>query len=203
MLTSDLLDFTDLIGPGGKGLSKEDALDDDGFGPGSSDEEEEDDDGLNLDLNLGEDSEEEESEEDDDEEEGSGTDEEEDEDEDGEGESADDDGGSDEEAEEWHGIASSRGSSPAEADTAPAPVAEAPVPTKYVPPHLRAAALAEKAAGDKDKIEERRKLERKAQGLLNKLSEANMESILGEIEALFREHSRNGASTSSPYTWAD
>lgn len=63
--------------------------------------------------------------------------------------------------ETWNGI---------EDDAAPAPApGSAPAePTKYVPPHLRAAALAEKAAGDAQKIEERRKLERKTQGLLNK-----------------------------------
>jgi nucleolar MIF4G domain-containing protein 1 len=75
--------------------------------------------------------------------------------------------------------------------------------TKYIPPHLRAAALAERAAGDSQKVEIRRKLERKAQGCLNKcafvvdpantrLSEANMEGILAEVEQLYREYSRNG-----------
>lgn len=55
------------------------------------------------------------------------------------------------------------------ADT-PAPDAapEAPVAGRYIPPHLRAAALAEKSAGDGAKALERIKLERKAQGLLNK-----------------------------------
>lgn len=40
--------------------------------------------------------------------------------------------------------------------------------TKYVPPHMRAAQLAEKAKGSKEKVVERQKLERKTQGLLNK-----------------------------------
>lgn len=39
---------------------------------------------------------------------------------------------------------------------------------RYVPPHLRAAQLGEKAATDGAKVAERIKLERKAQGLLNK-----------------------------------
>jgi nucleolar MIF4G domain-containing protein 1 len=39
---------------------------------------------------------------------------------------------------------------------------------KYIPPHLRAAQLEEKSRGSKEKIEERLKLERKSQGLLNK-----------------------------------
>ncbi|WVQ97462.1 hypothetical protein IAU59_004575 [Kwoniella sp. CBS 9459] len=73
--------------------------------------------------------------------------------------------------------------------------ADAPAPTKYVPPHLRAAQLEEKARGSKEKVEERIRLERKAQGLLNKLSEANLESILGEVEGLYRGHSRNDVST--------
>lgn len=39
---------------------------------------------------------------------------------------------------------------------------------KYVPPHMRAAMLEEKAKGDRNKAAELGKLERKAQGLLNK-----------------------------------
>jgi nucleolar MIF4G domain-containing protein 1 len=62
----------------------------------------------------------------------------------------------------WHGI-----SSPSRSDSSPVP-ASAPTPSKYVPPHLRAALLEEKALGNKQKAEERQKLERKAQGLLNK-----------------------------------
>jgi nucleolar MIF4G domain-containing protein 1 len=41
-------------------------------------------------------------------------------------------------------------------------------PTKYVPPHMRAAQLAEKAQGSKEKALSKQKLERKLQGLLNK-----------------------------------
>ena len=41
-------------------------------------------------------------------------------------------------------------------------------PTKYVPPHMRAAQLAEKAQGSKEKALSKQKLERKVQGLLNK-----------------------------------
>lgn len=47
----------------------------------------------------------------------------------------------------------------------PAPAAPA---GRYIPPHLRAAQLGEKAAADGAKVAERMKLERKAQGLLNK-----------------------------------
>ena len=89
----------------------------------------------------------------------------------------------------------------------------APVPStgKYVPPSLR---KLQQAATDPSqsavagpstpsqtgvkpveplqKTEQQIKLERKIQGLLNKLSEANIESILGDVEALYREWSRNG-----------
>ncbi|KAJ9099690.1 hypothetical protein QFC20_005622 [Naganishia adeliensis] len=66
--------------------------------------------------------------------------------------------------------------------------------SKYIPPHLRN--LIPKT--DEPKVEktvEQIKLERKLQGLLNKLSEANIESILNEIEALYRDHSRNSVTS--------
>ncbi|ORX37365.1 armadillo-type protein [Kockovaella imperatae] len=63
----------------------------------------------------------------------------------------------------------------------------APVPT-YVPPHLRQA----KPVVSEEKL----KLDRKVQGLLNKLSEMNMSGILNEIESLYRDHSRNSVTTS-------
>ncbi len=40
--------------------------------------------------------------------------------------------------------------------------------SKYIPPQLRAAQLEEKSRGNKEKAEELMKLERKAQGLLNR-----------------------------------
>lgn len=72
---------------------------------------------------------------------------------------------------------------------------DAPAPSKYIPPHLRAAQLEEKAKGNKEKAEEKVRLERKAQGLLNRLSEQNIESILAELETLYRNHSRNDVTT--------
>jgi nucleolar MIF4G domain-containing protein 1 len=49
------------------------------------------------------------------------------------------------------------------------PRSQDPAPaTKYVPPHMRAAQLAEKAQGSKEKNLSSQKLERKLQGLLNK-----------------------------------
>lgn len=54
-----------------------------------------------------------------------------------------------------------------EEDEVPPPAPAAPA-GRYIPPHLRAAQLGEKAATDGAKVAERMKLERKAQGLLNK-----------------------------------
>jgi nucleolar MIF4G domain-containing protein 1 len=90
---------------------------------------------------------------------------------------------------------------------APAPVSPAPTTGKYVPPSLRKlqqqataeaslssdiSATAIKTMEQQPKTEQQIKLERKTQGLLNKLSEANIESILAEVEGLYREWSRNG-----------
>lgn len=90
---------------------------------------------------------------------------------------------------------------------AAAPVATAPTTGKYVPPSLRKLqqqataevapssdipAAATKTTEQRPKTEQQIKLERKTQGLLNKLSEANIESILAEVEGLYREWSRNG-----------
>lgn len=89
------------------------------------------------------------------------------------------------------------------------PLDPAPIAGKYVPPSLRRAqeaAAAAVAAGPPEastsnitngaqaqpKSAEQIKLERKVQGSLNKLSEANIEGILGEVEALYRDWSRNG-----------
>lgn len=53
----------------------------------------------------------------------------------------------------------------------------------YIPPHLR------KLQGD---VEGDVKLARKLKGLLNKLSEQNLDSILKEVENLYRTHRRHG-----------
>ncbi|PLB45781.1 hypothetical protein P170DRAFT_458039 [Aspergillus steynii IBT 23096] len=66
-----------------------------------------------------------------------------------------------------------------------APVAPEPTenkPQKYIPPSLRAAANSES--------ETLIRLRRQAQGQLNKLSEANMVSILSEFEKLYRDYPR-------------
>ncbi|WVR06094.1 hypothetical protein IAU60_003122 [Kwoniella sp. DSM 27419] len=203
----DILDFADLLGPGGKGLKPSD-LDDDGqdedmFNLDETDDDlegsdEEDDGSATGDVSsAGEEEEPWEGIVSD----GGGSDG------DGGEEGADSDGSSVAADEALNGdvdsdSASSKASTPAgqteEAITASTPALESSIasaPTKYVPPHMRAAQLEEKAKGSKEKTEERIRLERKAQGLLNKLSEANLESILAEVEKLYREHSRNDVST--------
>ncbi|KAF9358184.1 suppressor of glycerol defect [Mortierella sp. AD094] len=72
---------------------------------------------------------------------------------------------------------------------------------KYLPPHLRAAAAAAAAAEEggasalakaipRQNTEELLRLRRQLQGLLNKLSESNIESILMDVEALYRKYPR-------------
>ncbi|KAF9118783.1 suppressor of glycerol defect [Mortierella sp. 14UC] len=78
-----------------------------------------------------------------------------------------------------------------------APVVQA---GKYLPPHLRAAtAAAAEATGGasalakaipRQNTEELLRLRRQLQGLLNKLSESNIEAILMDIEALYRKYPR-------------
>ncbi|KAJ3018240.1 suppressor of glycerol defect [Thoreauomyces humboldtii] len=67
----------------------------------------------------------------------------------------------------------------------PIPKSTAPaVPAgKYVPPHMRGQPAS--------KSEQYLRLKRQMQGLLNRLSDANMESILNGIEECYRKHSRH------------
>ena len=58
---------------------------------------------------------------------------------------------------------------------------------KYIPPSLRAPAASES--------ESLTRLRRQAQGLLNKLSEANLISILGEVEKLYRDYPRQSVTS--------
>ncbi|KAI9925604.1 hypothetical protein ASPWEDRAFT_112955 [Aspergillus wentii DTO 134E9] len=68
-----------------------------------------------------------------------------------------------------------------------APVPAASQPNKYIPPSLRAASNSED--------ESLTRLRRQAQGHLNKLSEANMVSILNEFEKLYREYPRQNVTS--------
>ena len=56
------------------------------------------------------------------------------------------------------------------------------VPTKYIPPSLR-----KPSSSDSESVV---RLRRQAQGLVNRLTEANMISILGEIEKIYRDNAR-------------
>jgi nucleolar MIF4G domain-containing protein 1 len=154
----DLLDFADMIGPGGKGLKRDRADSDEDEDDDDSDEDEDDLDDMDLSV-------------------GSEMDAEEDEDADtdpddliSEGEPSELDDGiqsSQEEAEIdlSENEVSDSGDLEEEEEKEAAAAAAA---TKYVPPHMRAAQLAEKAQGSKEKALSRQKLERKLQGLLNK-----------------------------------
>ncbi|KAM7120777.1 nucleolar MIF4G domain-containing protein 1 isoform 3-T3 [Molossus nigricans] len=57
---------------------------------------------------------------------------------------------------------------------------------KYVPPHVRRA----EETVDAQKREERERLKKHVQGLINRLSEPNMASISGQLEELYMAHSR-------------
>lgn len=68
-----------------------------------------------------------------------------------------------------------------------APPTKTPSATKYIPPSMRV------TAGSKS--EEDVRLRRQAQGLLNKLSEANLISILNDVEKLYRENPRQSVTS--------
>ncbi|PKC09751.1 hypothetical protein RhiirA5_356315 [Rhizophagus irregularis] len=59
---------------------------------------------------------------------------------------------------------------------------------KYVPPHLRDKALSE---CDKAKKDQQIRLQRQLQGLLNRLSESNIESIIMNIDELYQKFTRH------------
>ncbi|KAL8695250.1 MAG: hypothetical protein Q9218_000288 [Villophora microphyllina] len=70
-----------------------------------------------------------------------------------------------------------------------APVTSAIPAPKYVPPSLR--------RHNSSETEDLSRLRRQIQGLVNRLSEANMLSILGDIETLYRSHPRQHVSSTS------
>jgi nucleolar MIF4G domain-containing protein 1 len=132
------------------------------------DDDEEDDDEEDIDMDLNEDEDEDEEEDDDDEEE----EEEEDDYQDEDDEDADMNQDSEEEEED---------ETPEKAATE---VKSNAVLSKYVPPHLRKAVSG--------KSEQQLKLQKQLQGLLNRLSEMNMESILLDIEKCYGSYPRHG-----------
>lgn len=83
---------------------------------------------------------------------------------------------------------------PAAPESLPAPAP--PTTGRYIPPALRAKMVAEAAANsgsapatDSPTLEQQ-KLRRQAQGLLNRMGDANIDTIVTEFEALYRSHSR-------------
>lgn len=69
---------------------------------------------------------------------------------------------------------------------APTVTSNSAVPLKYIPPSLRAA--------DKSPTEDLSSLRRQLQGLLNRLSEANLLSVLGEVERFYQANARQHVS---------
>ena len=68
---------------------------------------------------------------------------------------------------------------------APKTSSDVVAPAKYIPPLLRDA---------ESPLEDLSRLSRKIQGLLNRMSEANILSILGDVETLYRDHPRHHVS---------
>ncbi|GBB87173.1 hypothetical protein RclHR1_13610001 [Rhizophagus clarus] len=63
---------------------------------------------------------------------------------------------------------------------------------KYVPPHLRVKSLSDSNLEyDKAKKDQQIRLQRQLQGLLNRLSESNIESIIVSIDELYQKFTRN------------
>ncbi|KAJ7773440.1 hypothetical protein B0H16DRAFT_1660470 [Mycena metata] len=97
----------------------------------------------------------------------------------------------DEEGDEWHGIDadamnSEEGQSEDEATAAEDPSTAKPQPgTAYVPPHLR------NRPRDEADSELIIKLTRQLKGLLNRMTEQNIASILDSIEEIYRNNRRN------------
>ncbi|CAN0846535.1 Nucleolar MIF4G domain-containing protein 1 [Linum grandiflorum] len=70
-----------------------------------------------------------------------------------------------------------------EVDKHPVEVSALPVSIKYIAPHLRS-----QAGDDSENLAQTR---RRVRGLLNRLSESNIESVTGEMTAIFRSLSRS------------
>ncbi|KAL1703573.1 armadillo-type protein [Schizophyllum commune] len=89
--------------------------------------------------------------------------------------------------EEWQGISTSDAPPSAPADT-PASVPEPSAPaTRYVPPHLRNKV----ASGDGQDAEVIAKLTKKLKGLLNRMTEQNIGSIIEGVEETYRQNRRH------------
>ncbi|KAK0204844.1 hypothetical protein DFS33DRAFT_1373461 [Desarmillaria ectypa] len=85
------------------------------------------------------------------------------------------------EYEEWHGINGPPSDSRDDDEQTP----EVPTVSRYIPPHLRHGLTSEK---DSEKII---KVTRNLKGLLNRMSEQNLSSILDGVEEQYRKHRRH------------
>lgn len=108
--------------------------------------------------------------------------------------------GSDEDEEEWlgfdgpesDGANKERNSMPAQAPVAKSAIDKPTSGIRYVPPHLRNRQAGSEAEAEK-LSEEQIKLQRQLKGLLNRMSEQNISTILDSMEEIYRDHRRHGA----------
>lgn len=76
---------------------------------------------------------------------------------------------------------------------------EAKEPVKYVPPAVRAAReheMQQRLSSNVQKSEDMQKINKVVKGSLNRLSEANIETILGQLQELYRNKPRHDVTTS-------
>ncbi|KAG6856902.1 hypothetical protein H0H87_012483 [Tephrocybe sp. NHM501043] len=98
------------------------------------------------------------------------------------------------EDDEWRGLDDDADGNEEEEDVAsdaPELLPPQETATRYFPPHLRNKELANEKPS-----ESMLRLSRQLKGLLNRMSEQNMSSILDNIEAIYRENRRNDVTTS-------
>lgn len=109
------------------------------------------------------------------------------------------------EEEEWTGLGDSlqagqddTAGSPSQA-LEPKPTSQQPIPgSRYIPPHLRN----RQVGSEVEKLsEEQIKLQRQLKGLLNRMSEQNISSILDRVEEVYRDHRRYGAFCPWHHLW--
>lgn len=78
----------------------------------------------------------------------------------------------------------------------PQEISERSENARYIPPHLRASVHTATSAREESKSADRLKLNRKIHGLLNRLSELNLDRILTGIEEAYQKSSRHDVSES-------
>jgi nucleolar MIF4G domain-containing protein 1 len=109
------------------------------------------------------------------------------------------DDGSEEESEEEEPVVKAKGAKQVTFESPAGPIATpaAAAPGRYVPPHLRQAAI-EPVSKPSDKMDappDDPRLRRQILGLLNKLSSLNMPTIIASLEAFYLSHPRATVST--------